>query len=75
MLSQSSALSTGLLAYRASLRCSLQAFEEDCGKMFDRIREAHETEGSAYDNGAEAMAETLEIIRKNEVRYRCFAGA
>ena len=35
--------------------------------MFDRIREAHETEGSAYDNGAEAMAETLEIIRKNEV--------
>ena len=43
--------------------------------MFDRIREAHETEGSAYDNGAEAMAETLEIIRKNEVLHRCFAGA
>lgn len=41
--------------------------------MFDRIREAHEMEGSAYTNGAEAMAETLEIIRKNEVQRRCCA--
>lgn len=38
--------------------------------MFDRMREAHETEGAAYDNGAEAMSETLEIIRKNEVHAR-----
>lgn len=44
-----------------------QAFIEDCRQMFDRIRKAHETEGAAFDTGAEAMSETLEIIRKNEV--------
>jgi hypothetical protein len=54
-------------AARVLQLCYVQVFVEDCRKMFDRIREAHETEGSAYDNGAEAMAETLEIIRKNEV--------
>ena len=37
----------------------LQAFVEDCRCMFDRMREAHETESDAYDNGAEAMVKTV----------------
>lgn len=50
------------------LQCAAQAFVEDCRQMFDRMREAHGTEGTACNDGAEAMAETLEVIRKNEVQ-------
>lgn len=45
---------------------------EDCRNLFNRMREAHDSEDTAYDNGAEAMAETLEVIRKNEVHINSF---
>lgn len=32
-----------------------QAFTEDCRKMFDKMRVAHDAEGTAYANGADAM--------------------
>ncbi len=40
-----------------SFPCMLlpQAFTEDCRKMFDKMRVAHDAEGTAYANGADAM--------------------